>query len=71
MEWVSVKDKLPINPHSVKNYDAVEVIVVSGNGDVFATTYSCGNVGSFWHKFDCDPQGGVTHWISFPEPPTK
>ena len=71
MEWISVKDRLPLDPSD--GPDQVGVIVATRFKDVFYTEFKCGNSLERdlpWHKFkDCGDDGYVTHWMPLPAPP--
>ena len=71
--WIKVADKLPIDPMTVNNFAEVDVIVATRFGDVFPTTYQCGNTikDKPWFKFkDCAEGNYITHWMPMPLHPS-
>lgn len=71
MEWISVSDRLPIDPCTVNIYDTKTVIVATHFDDVFTVEYSCGNIGKPWHKFEGCAESYITHWMPIPDPPKQ
>ena len=71
MQWISVSDRLPLRQEDVKNYDSINVIVATRCNEVLVMEFAMGNTVTPWHKFGDAKDGWVTHWMPFPEPPTK
>ena len=67
-EWISVKDRLPINsPREMKsNYEVVNVITFDGD-NVESMEFRAGKTIHFWREWQDD--WPVTHWMPLPEPP--
>lgn len=56
--WVCVRDQLPD--------DDLCVLIAFGDGEVWTGFLDAG----VWRYVSSDPADGVTHWMSFPAPPT-
>lgn len=68
IDWISVKDRLPIDYKSVSKYETVEILVVV-DGIVDRCEFQCGPYPKPWYDFDNLYTHLVTHWQPFPEPP--
>ena len=68
MEWISVKDRLPIEYSTCTKHESVEVLIVSG-GQTEYTEFTCGHLPEPWYKFGSFHKGFITHWMPLPEPP--
>ena len=73
-EWISVKDRLPVQPHNRVDEQGrywftpdIDCIVYDGK-IVFAAHYSFQNK-SFWYSDTLHPLKNITHWMPLPEPP--
>lgn len=67
MNWISCKDRLPIDSKKEK-YETMEVIVACADG-VYACEFSCGPHPISWYEFGDFCEEYVTHWMPLPEPP--
>ena len=68
--WISVKDRLPVNSADEMKGDVhmvVDVTVYDGD-NVYGSYFQAGSTGEFWGVFEYE---GVTHWQELPEPPIK
>ena len=69
MEWIKVKDRLPIREQDMgnKNYIDIEVIIATKH---FVSTdfFKAGNTIDFWSQFN-EYEGEVTHWMPLPDLP--
>lgn len=70
-EWISVKDRLPVERSDMGNvkYKTVEVIVHEPDGSVFCCEFIAGNTIDFWSEFS--DNAIPTHWMPMPEPPKE
>lgn len=74
-EWISVKDRLPIEESdNFVSYACVDVIA-HRDGEVFPAEFSVGRVPKFWGDFSVEgyvkPEKCITHWMPLPDPPEK
>lgn len=69
MEWISVKDRLPLNEDDLPSsgYDSIEILT-SANGFIYMDEYQIGGMPRFWGHFG---HREATHWMPLPSPPTK
>ena len=67
MNWVSVKDRLPINKNTVDVHEMLEVLVVR-DGYITFEIFQSGYYPIPWSYFN-DDSGEITHWMSLPELP--
>ena len=73
-EWVSVKDRLPEQPHNRVDEQGrswftpdIDCIVYDGE-NVFAAHYSFQNK-CFWYADTLHTLNNITHWMPLPQPP--
>lgn len=69
MDWISVKDSLPITEgcmiESCVNHLEVDVICFD-DGVVYPDVFQAGNTREFWGYFT---QSAPSHWMPLPKPP--
>ena len=66
MNWISVKDKLPISPsRQVLTYS------ITGKGEHFGCYVLYYYQGEWWRSMDGLWAFEVTHWTPLPEPPQE
>jgi hypothetical protein len=69
--WISVNDRLPLNPAEVNCYQTIEVIGTDGK-EVFACEFKAGDSYGEWSTFEIDyTQVNVTHWMHMPKLPEQ
>lgn len=75
MEWISVKDRLPINPEDFSGKDSpryrVKEVIVTDGVTVFPCDFRAGHSLEFWCGFDSFYECNVTHWMPLPNPPKE
>jgi hypothetical protein len=70
-DWISVSDKLPLNPAEVNYYKTIKVIGTDGK-EVFAYEFKAGDSCGEWNTFEIDyTQVSVTHWMHMPALPKQ
>ncbi len=73
MNWVSVKDRLPLELDPIETYKDVEVLVTDGKA-VAMHMFASGSVGDNWREWSAYgdmPHAKITHWMPLPEPPVN
>jgi len=68
--WISVKDRLPLDYKKCIKFESIEVIIYSGY-EVFSCDFSCGPYPEPWYNFEDLSKAYVTHWMPLPAPPEE
>ncbi|MGL5307244.1 MAG: hypothetical protein ACRC9Y_14090 [Aeromonas veronii] len=69
-EWISIKDRLPVNSldEMSQDYECVEIIVSDGISSSCAE-FMCGRAVNFWWIIGGDMlENEPTHWMHLPPP---
>lgn len=73
-EWISVEDRLPLEPDRSITFESVEVLACDDLGHVSTAEFARGggHVGqtwACWSDYSHIKPGRITHWMPLPEPP--
>lgn len=71
-EWISVKDRLPMEPNDVRVFESIGVIATDGDMVCqcnFDAGHGCGMPWAEWSSYNDIHMRKITHWMPLPEPP--
>lgn len=73
-EWISVNDRLPMEPNDTRVFESMAVIATDGDMVCvceFNAGHGCGTPWAEWSTYTDIPQQRITHWQPLPAPPAK